>query len=60
MTHPALTAALFLGCFLLRDVNRRGSTRLHTLVEVVAAFLAFGVGAPALVRFYNKENYTPG
>ena len=58
LTYLALTVALFLGYFLLRDVHWQGNTQLHTLMEVIAALLALGIGALALVRFYSKANNT--
>lgn len=53
--YTLLLPGIVLGQVLLRDVSWQGSTQLHTLMEVVATFLALFVGAMALVRYYTKK-----
>ena len=57
-SYILLGALLFVGFFLLREVAWEGSKQLHTLMELLATFLAFMVGVLALVRFYTKKNNT--
>ena len=56
--YVATFASLFLGFFVLRRFDWQGSTELHTLMEALAAMLAFIVGMMALVRFYSKKSNT--
>ena len=42
----------------LRNNPWQSSAELHTLMEALAAFLAFIVGSMALVRFYSKNDNT--
>ncbi len=58
LSYVVLAATLFIGYFLLRDSDWRGSTELHTLMEAVAALLAFTVGIIALVRYHSKTSNT--
>lgn len=58
VTYIMLAVALFVGFVLLRDSAWQGTKELHTLMEVVATFLALFVGVMALVRFYSKKNNT--
>ena len=57
-SYILLAVALFLGFVILRDSAWQGTKQLHTLMEVVATFLAMFVGVMALVRFYSKKNNT--
>ncbi|MCH8836961.1 MAG: PAS domain S-box protein [Candidatus Marinimicrobia bacterium] len=57
-SYILLGALLFVGFFLLREVAWEGNKQLHTLMELLATFLAFMVGVLALVRFYTKKNNT--
>lgn len=57
-SYILLGALLFVGFFLLREVPWEGSQQLHTLMELLATFLAIMVGVLALVRFYTKKNNT--
>ena len=56
--YVATFASLFLGFFVLRRFGWQGSTELHTLMEALAAMLAFIVGTMALVRFHSKKSST--
>ncbi len=58
IAYLVLFTCLFLGYFLLRDSTWRGSTELHTLMEIAATLLALFVGILALVRFYTKKKNT--
>ncbi|MFT5377867.1 MAG: PAS domain S-box-containing protein [Candidatus Latescibacterota bacterium] len=42
----------------LRDLSWRGSTDLHTIMEVVAALLALAVGGLALLRYHSLKHVT--
>jgi len=42
----------------LRNDPWQSSEALHTLMEALAAFLAFIVGSMALVRFYSRKDNT--
>jgi PAS domain S-box-containing protein len=54
-----LTAlGLILAFTVFRGVEWRGSTELHTHMELIATLLAMVVGAMALVRFYSKKDNT--
>ena len=57
-SYILLGVLLVVGFFLLREVAWEGSRQLHTLMELLATFLAFMVGVLALVRFYTKKNNT--
>ncbi|MDM8558729.1 ATP-binding protein [Candidatus Parabeggiatoa sp. HSG14] len=58
VTYIALFIILFIGYSLLREVTWQGSKPLHTVMEIIATFLALIVGTMALVRFYTKKNNT--
>lgn len=58
ITYIILTLILFFGYFLLREVIWQGNKQLHTLMETIAATLAFLVGVMALTRFYSKREST--
>lgn len=53
LTYVATTVVLGTAFMALRGVTWKGSTQLHTLMELAATLLAFSVGALALVRFYS-------
>ena len=55
IAYAGLAFALLLVGVLLQRGGWQGSTELHTLMESVAALLAFFVGVLALVRFYTKK-----
>lgn len=57
-SYIGLFGALLLGSSLLQGVTWEGSAELHTLMEVIAMFLALTVGMMALIRFYSKKNNT--
>ena len=42
----------------LRDLSWRGSTDLHTIMEVVAALLELAVGGLALLRYHSLKQVT--
>lgn len=54
--YGALTLVLVVTYSLLHAVQWRGSTELHTIMEVIATLAALTVGSMALVRFYSKKN----
>ena len=56
--YIGLSGVLLLGSLLLQGVTWEGSAELHTLMEVIAMFLALTVGMMALIRFYSKKNNT--
>jgi signal transduction histidine kinase/CheY-like chemotaxis protein len=58
LTYIAVFLVLLLSYFFLRKSTWQGSTQLHTLMEVIATFLAFMVGILALLRFYSRKNNT--
>ncbi len=57
-SYLLLGALLFVGFFFLREVPWEGNKQLHTLMELLATFLAIIVGVLALVRFYTGKNNT--
>jgi methyl-accepting chemotaxis protein len=58
LTYITLFLGLFISYFLLQEIRWQGSQVLHTLMESIAAQLAFIVGVMALVRFYTKKENT--
>lgn len=56
--HIALVVSLVLAYAALADSTWRGSTELHTDIEIIASILALIVGLVAIVRFYAKKNNT--
>ncbi len=58
LTYIAVSLALLLSYFFLRKSTWQGGTQLHTLMEIIATFLAFMVGILALLRFYSRKNNT--
>lgn len=58
LTYGLVGLALVVSWVFLRDQPWQGSEGLHTLMEALAAFLAFIVGSMALVRFYSKKDNT--
>jgi len=56
--YIAVTVVLSAGYFFLRDCSWRGSTQLHTLMELAATILSLIVGVMALVRFYSWKDNT--
>ena len=56
--HVAVAVLLVVAALLLARSPWRGSTELHTIMEVVGSSLALAVGLLALVRFYTKKNNT--
>ena len=56
--HIALAAGLLLLFGAVAGSDWRGTTQLHTLIEVVATLTALMVGVVALVRYYAKKNNT--
>jgi len=49
-------SALFAIAILFQESGYRGSTQLHTIMEVIATLLALIVGIVALVRYYSKKD----
>ncbi len=58
ISYFSVAGGLLLVFILLRTSTWKGTTQLHTLMEVVATLLALFVGIVALVRFYTKQNNT--
>jgi PAS domain S-box-containing protein len=56
ITYLALFIVLFLGYFLVRDLNWQGSVPLHTVMETIATLFALSVGIVSIVLFYNRKN----
>lgn len=56
--YIGLTAFLFFGFLIARQIEWQGNKTLHTLMEVVATLLALMVGILALIRFYTKKTNT--
>lgn len=56
LSYYLVGAILFFGFLLLRDVPWEGSKQLHTLMELLATFLAGMVGVLALVRYYSHKS----
>ena len=56
--YAGLALALAVAFFFLRDSGWQGSTQLHTLMEALAAMLAFVVGTMALGRYHSKKSNT--
>lgn len=58
-TYIAVFLGLFLGYLVCRNtpffIAWRSSSHLHTILEVIATFLAMMVGVMALTRFYVKK-----
>ena len=57
-TYVSLGVFLFTGFFLLRDSVWVGNKQIHTLMELLATFLAAMVGTLALVRYYSRKDNT--
>ena len=55
-TYVVLVVALFIGFIVVRGVSWQGSAEFHTLMEVVATFLASMVGVMALIRHRSKPD----
>ncbi len=53
-----LLLVLLGGALLLRGTPWRSSSSAHTLMETLATFMAFIVGALSLVRFYSRRQAT--
>lgn len=57
IAHYVVTiVVLLVGQLLLRHVEWRGSSQLHTLMELAATLLALFVGAMALTRFFSQRD----
>ncbi len=56
LTYWIVGIGLFISALLGHNLEWRGSSQLHTIMEVIATLLAVIVGAMALVRYYSKEN----
>ncbi|MFD2205533.1 ATP-binding protein [Kiloniella antarctica] len=48
---------LIIGYFLTRETLWTGSRELHTVMEVIATFLALMIGTLSLLRFYSKQDH---
>ncbi|MCH8327618.1 MAG: hypothetical protein IID15_03735, partial [Candidatus Marinimicrobia bacterium] len=55
-TYVSLGMVLFVGFFMLRESAWVGNKQIHTLMELLATFLAAMVGALALVRYYSRKD----
>jgi signal transduction histidine kinase/DNA-binding response OmpR family regulator len=55
LTYLLLLVIPIAGLPLMRSTAWRGTTELHTLLEVIATQLALITGAMALVRYYSKR-----
>ena len=58
VTYGLVGLVLVVSYLFLRDNPWQSNEALHTLMETVAAVLAFIVGGMALVRFYSKKDNT--
>ncbi|QDU10860.1 PAS domain S-box protein [Gimesia aquarii] len=47
---------MFAAAVLFQQSTYRGSTQLHTIMEVIATLLALMIGIVALVRYYSQKN----
>ncbi len=50
-----LCVLLFVGFLIARKMEWQGNKMLHSMMEVIATFLALMVGILALIRFYTKK-----
>lgn len=51
-----ITITLFIAYFAIHSTAWEGSSLLHSIMETIAAILAFQVGAMALLNYYAKKN----
>lgn len=58
LSYFILFAILSIGFFLLEAVTWQSNQQNHTIIEIIAALLAFFVGSMALTRFYSKKEKT--
>ncbi len=56
--YIGISILLFIGFLIARNITWQGNKTLHTLMEVIATFLALMVGILALVRFYTERTNT--
>jgi len=53
--YMAISALLFVGFLLARQIEWQGNKSLHTIMEVIATLLALMVGILALIRYYAEQ-----
>jgi len=56
LQYTLLATALLVGAYPTHRASWRGNAELHTLLEAIAALMAFTAGAMALVRYYAKKS----